>query len=51
MKDFADNLKAFAAFVVTLFKSGDDETTITAGEFAQFASPRINAPFDLYCTR
>ena len=35
MKDFADNLKAFAAFVVTLFKSGDDETTITAGEFAR----------------
>ena len=35
MKDFADNLKAFAAFVVTLFKNGDDETTITAGEFAR----------------
>lgn len=35
MKDFTDNLKAFATFVVALFKSGDDENQISAGEFAR----------------
>ena len=35
MKDFADNLKAFATFVIALFKSDNDENQIPAGEFAR----------------
>lgn len=35
MKNFIDNPKSFATFVIDLFKSGDDENKITAGEFAR----------------
>ena len=43
MKDFTDNMKAFATFVIALFKSGDDENQITAGEFARAHAKKIFA--------
>lgn len=43
MKDFTDNMKAFATFVIALFKSGDDEKQITAGEFARAHAKKIFA--------
>ncbi len=43
MKNFTDNLKAFAMFVLALFKSDNDENKITAGEFARAHAKKIFA--------
>lgn len=41
MKDFWDNLKAFAMLIPALFRSDDDENKITAGEFVRAHAKKI----------
>lgn len=43
MKDFCDNLKAFAILILTLFRNGDDENKITVGEFARVHAKKFFA--------
>lgn len=43
MKDFCDNLKAFAILTLTLFRNGDDENKITVGEFARVHAKKFFA--------